>query len=273
MDSSGNLRHRRKSEAQGTSSGTVPVPSSSESLQQPVKQQKSLLISWRAAFVFLLISRSISAAVNIIHDCDETFNYWEPLHYLLHESGFQTWEYSSAFALRSYLYLFLHALVALPVTLFFGNGSGWPPHPRFLPSPSSLSSRSLPSPSQVNVCLALPVLSAASEASLLVAIATAIHKATQAPSLPSLLPVTSFPTFPTSFHAFYAVRLALEVLSAASEASLPVAVAAALHKTTQTSPAPFPSLLCTLPHRRLTPSTLSAWPWLFSLLPQRHLYS
>ncbi|CAI5954829.1 unnamed protein product [Closterium sp. NIES-65] len=158
--------------------------------------------------------RSISAAVNIIHDCDETFNYWEPLHYLLHESGFQTWEYSSAFALRSYLYLFFHALIALPVTLFFGNGT-------------------------VNafytVRLALAVPSAASEASLLVAVAAALHKATQAPSLPSFLPITSLPTFPTSVNAFYAVRLALAVLSAASEASLPVAVTAALHKPTQAS--------------------------------------
>ncbi|CAI5489614.1 unnamed protein product [Closterium sp. Naga37s-1] len=110
--------------------------------------------------------RSISAAVNIIHDCDETFNYWEPLHYLLHESGFQTWEYSSAFALRSYLYLFFHALIALPVTLFFGNGTG-------------------KANAFYTVRLALAVLSAASEASLLVAVATALHKATSAGSASS----------------------------------------------------------------------------------------
>ncbi|GJP56522.1 hypothetical protein CLOM_g15586 [Closterium sp. NIES-68] len=166
MDSSGTLRQRRKSEAKGTSSGTEAgaeaVSSSTQSLQQSARQRKNLLISWRTAFFFLLISRSISAAVNIIHDCDETFNYWEPLHYLLHESGFQTWEYSSAFALRSYLYLVLHALVALPVTLIFGNGIG-----------------------KLNafyaVRLALGALSAASEASLLVAVAAALDKATQTP--------------------------------------------------------------------------------------------
>ncbi|CAI7842348.1 unnamed protein product [Closterium sp. NIES-54] len=103
------------------------------------------------------------------------------------------------FALRSYLYLFLHALIGLPVMLLFGNDT---------------------------------------EASLLVASAAALHKATQAPSLPSLFPITSLPTFPTAVHAFYAVRLALAVLSAASEASLLVAVAAALHKATS---GPFPA--------------------------------
>jgi len=57
----------------------------------------------------------------LIHDCDEVFNYWEPLHFLLYRSGFQTWEYSSDFALRSYLYLFIHALVAGPASLIFGE--------------------------------------------------------------------------------------------------------------------------------------------------------
>ncbi|KAK4536851.1 hypothetical protein CDCA_CDCA10G2876 [Cyanidium caldarium] len=42
----------------------------------------------------------------MVTDCDETFNYWEPLHFLLFGSGFQTWEYSPVYALRSYAYLF-----------------------------------------------------------------------------------------------------------------------------------------------------------------------
>jgi alpha-1,2-mannosyltransferase len=37
--------------------------------------------------------RYMSATSNIIHDCDEVFNYWEPLHFLLYKTGFQTWEY------------------------------------------------------------------------------------------------------------------------------------------------------------------------------------
>lgn len=37
------------------------------------------------------------------------FNYWEPLHYLVNGKGFQTWEYSPEFAIRSYFYLLVHA--------------------------------------------------------------------------------------------------------------------------------------------------------------------
>ena len=130
--------------------------------------------------------RLISARVNLIHDCDEVYNYWEPLHFLLYGSGMQTWEYrcptsagslklpgrlectlglkalalylrfgesrlcrcflaaphskpakhqpllasngcgvrSSKYALRSYLYLLLHAAVAGPAALLFGTGAG-----------------------------------------------------------------------------------------------------------------------------------------------------
>jgi alpha-1,2-mannosyltransferase len=40
-------------------------------------------------------------------DCDEVFNYWEPLHFLLYGAGssLQTWEYANEFALRTYAYL------------------------------------------------------------------------------------------------------------------------------------------------------------------------
>lgn len=45
---------------------------------------------------------------SIISDSDETFNYWEPLHYLWRGRGLQTWEYSPEHALRPYAYLLLH---------------------------------------------------------------------------------------------------------------------------------------------------------------------
>jgi alpha-1,2-mannosyltransferase len=49
----------------------------------------------------LIVSVRLSAAFwSIISDCDETFNYWEPTHFLLYGKGFQTWEYSPEFALR-----------------------------------------------------------------------------------------------------------------------------------------------------------------------------
>ncbi|PQP93085.1 dol-P-Man:Man(6)GlcNAc(2)-PP-Dol alpha-1 2-mannosyltransferase [Prunus yedoensis var. nudiflora] len=65
--------------------------------------------------------RYMSATSNIIHDCDEVFNYWEPLHYLLYKSGFQTWEYSSQFALRSYLYILFHELVGRPASWLYAE--------------------------------------------------------------------------------------------------------------------------------------------------------
>jgi alpha-1,2-mannosyltransferase len=40
-----------------------------------------------------------------IMDCDEVYNYWEPLHFMLFGSGHQTWEYHTAYALRTYAYL------------------------------------------------------------------------------------------------------------------------------------------------------------------------
>lgn len=50
-------------------------------------------MGWILPLLALGILRHMSATSNIIHDCDEVFNYWEPLHYILYKSGFQTWEY------------------------------------------------------------------------------------------------------------------------------------------------------------------------------------
>ncbi|XP_053125529.1 alpha-1,2-mannosyltransferase ALG9-like isoform X2 [Hemicordylus capensis] len=65
------------------------------------------------AFKCLISARFCAALLSNISDCDETFNYWEPMHYLVYGKGFQTWEYSPAYAIRSYAYLWLHALPAL----------------------------------------------------------------------------------------------------------------------------------------------------------------
>lgn len=66
----------------------------------------------QTVFKALASARLCAAVWNNINDCDETYNYWEPLHYLVYGSGFQTWEYSPEFALRSYTYLAVHALPA-----------------------------------------------------------------------------------------------------------------------------------------------------------------
>jgi len=70
---------------------------------------------WRRSFLILLVARLASASMNLIHDCDETYNFWEPLHYLVHGVGLQTWEHAPRYGLRSYLFLGLHYAVAKPV--------------------------------------------------------------------------------------------------------------------------------------------------------------
>ncbi len=64
----------------------------------------------RAFYVFLL-ANILAASYAPIQDCDETFNYWEPTHYLSHGYGLQTWEYSPEYAIRSWLYIALHAMI------------------------------------------------------------------------------------------------------------------------------------------------------------------
>ncbi|XP_013163299.1 PREDICTED: alpha-1,2-mannosyltransferase ALG9 [Papilio xuthus] len=78
------------------------------------------------ALGLLLTSRLLAAYWSHISDCDETYNYWEPLHYLVYGSGLQTWEYSPEYAIRSYMPLWLFALPAkilsyimAPVTVFY----------------------------------------------------------------------------------------------------------------------------------------------------------
>lgn len=60
----------------------------------------------------LVVVRIAAALLSPIADCDETYNYWEPMHYLLFRFGFQTWEYSPQFALRSYAFLYPYAAFA-----------------------------------------------------------------------------------------------------------------------------------------------------------------
>ena len=61
-------------------------------------------------FIIIMIPMYISYRMYIaqympIMDCDEIYNYWEPLHYMIYETGHQTWEYHYNYALRTYSYL------------------------------------------------------------------------------------------------------------------------------------------------------------------------
>lgn len=85
--------------------------------QRPVSNSPATIGSWSptaSTALKALLSARLSAAIwSNISDCDETFNYWEPTHFLIYGSGFQTWEYSPAYAIRSYLYLWLYGFPAL----------------------------------------------------------------------------------------------------------------------------------------------------------------
>ena len=78
---------------------------------QCYKNSESFIpVGWEwVVFSTIILVRFCAAFSNSISDCDETFNYWEPTHFLLFGKGHQTWEYDSSFALRSYLYLLVHA--------------------------------------------------------------------------------------------------------------------------------------------------------------------
>lgn len=74
------------------------------------------------AFYVFAAANIIAALYAPIQDCDEVFNYWEPTHYLNHGYGLQTWEYSPEYAIRSWTYTGIHALVIklgmMPLRLF-----------------------------------------------------------------------------------------------------------------------------------------------------------
>ncbi|KAG0172752.1 mannosyltransferase [Apophysomyces sp. BC1034] len=78
-------------------------------------------LSFNSAFRLLFIVRCASALYNIIHDCDEVYNYWEPLHYLQNGYGLQTWEYSPEFSIRSWAYIALHSIVSSVTSLLLSN--------------------------------------------------------------------------------------------------------------------------------------------------------
>eukprot|EP00794_Sanderia_malayensis_P010797 gene10797-11951_t len=115
----------------------------------------------KASVVFnvLLSARITAAFLSNISDCDETYNYWEPvpkvsdffgyasisqtppgqngqggaifdrfhtgqradglMHFLMYGKGFQTWEYSPEYAIRSYAYILLHVVPAQLVQRLF----------------------------------------------------------------------------------------------------------------------------------------------------------
>ena len=100
-----------------TKSNTQENTSSGKKTNDPIELIDSFFTN--QSFLILLTLRTVAVCFNLIWDCDEVYNYWEPLHFILFGDGFQTWEYSPAYSLRSYLYIYLHAIPLMPVINFF----------------------------------------------------------------------------------------------------------------------------------------------------------
>lgn len=84
------------------------------------RRDESLLLRVIAVFlvVVLIVIRVYCGLHMIIADCDETYNYWEPLHFLFRGFGKETWEYSPNYAIRSYLYLLPYYIITFPLRDF-----------------------------------------------------------------------------------------------------------------------------------------------------------
>ncbi|KIN08435.1 glycosyltransferase family 22 protein [Oidiodendron maius Zn] len=85
--------------------------SAAEALKPKRKPVTPFAVNPISAFYVFLGANILAALFAPIQDCDETFNYWEPTHYLAHGYGLQTWEYSPEYAIRSWAYVAFHAVI------------------------------------------------------------------------------------------------------------------------------------------------------------------
>lgn len=107
--------------------GAAPPQHRKQAARQSVTKNKRRV---EVRSTFSTVDFCLFGAINVIaalyapiQDCDETFNYWEPTHYLNHGYGLQTWEYSPEYAIRSWLYIVLHAIPGRLVSLVSGKGA------------------------------------------------------------------------------------------------------------------------------------------------------
>ncbi|KAF6013814.1 hypothetical protein HII13_001062 [Brettanomyces bruxellensis] len=63
----------------------------------------------------LIATRLYAVFNSIISDCDEVYNYWEPLNFLTRYFGKKTWEYQPEYSIRSWTYLLPYALLKYPL--------------------------------------------------------------------------------------------------------------------------------------------------------------
>lgn len=58
--------------------------------------------------------------MSLTHNMSVVYNFWEPLHYLWKGYGFQTWETSPDYSIRSWAYILLHYLPVQLAAAFLG---------------------------------------------------------------------------------------------------------------------------------------------------------
>ncbi|KAJ1679218.1 mannosyltransferase, partial [Spiromyces aspiralis] len=95
-----------------------------QQLETPSKyifKDSSLLFtpSWTLTFRIISLIRIMGAFTAPIQDCDEVYNYWEPVHLIHFGYGKQTWEYGPQFALRSWAFSWIYALIGYVSHFFF----------------------------------------------------------------------------------------------------------------------------------------------------------
>ncbi|KAI0715109.1 glycosyltransferase family 22 protein [Earliella scabrosa] len=112
----------RRPASQATSSPAKPKNRHTGLLQDQIRraQRAPWCPTWSAALRILLLVRVAGAMYSGIQDCDEVFNFWEPLHYLWKGYGFQTWETSPEYSIRSWAYILLHYLPVKISATFIG---------------------------------------------------------------------------------------------------------------------------------------------------------
>ncbi|KAJ1987261.1 mannosyltransferase [Coemansia spiralis] len=113
-------RNARKQKRQQPS----PPPQNAKITEQPALS-KQYVPSLSLLFRIFSIVRIVGALTSPIQDCDEVYNYWEPLHLLQFGTGKQTWEHAPQYALRSfgYLYIYKYLVQALHFVLGFRSKS------------------------------------------------------------------------------------------------------------------------------------------------------
>ncbi|KAJ3808814.1 glycosyltransferase family 22 protein [Lentinula lateritia] len=94
-----------------------PKPSVAKKKHDGILQdqiRRTAKLPWSPSFAFalrmILLVRVSGAMYSNIDDCDEVYNFWEPLHFFDRGYGFQTWETSPQYAIRSWAYILLHIL-------------------------------------------------------------------------------------------------------------------------------------------------------------------